>query len=400
MAMALEGVKVVELAAFEAGPVAATVLGDYGAEVVKVERPEVGDPMRDQDTLYGRLPQSDIHSILENFHRNKKSICINLKSKEGQQAIHRLIQMADVFISNVELVELDKFRMDYETLSKMNPRLIYAHSTAYGHAGPDARKRGFDMGAWARSGTMLRMAEPGGVPPQDALGLTDGTTATFTALGIILALYEREHTGKGQMVTNSLFGSILWGNIVSVGTAAISGKEELSHTRADEPSPFSNRYLTKDGRWLILLRSDWHETCEVMGMQEYEKDPRFDSYKKRVDNSSELIALLDKAIVTRTAREWAEAFEGKDIIWSMAQTYLEAAHDPQSEANHYVVDFDHPKHGPIKLVGFPVRLSRTPPTTRTPAPELGEHTDEVLQALGYGTEEIATLKDSGAVWPK
>ena len=403
MSMALQGIRVVELAAFEAGPVQATILGDYGAEVIKIERPGIGSPLRDRSTLYGRITvpaDSDMHPVWENFHRNKKSLCINLKSEEGQQIAHRLIESADVFLSNVELVELDKFKMDYKTLSKINPRLIYAHSSGYGHDGPDATKRGFDMGAWARSGIMLKIAEPGMPPPLNPLGLPDAANATYSALGIILALYVRERTGRGQMVTNSLFGTLLWSCIISIGCSAVTGENEASHARDKEPAIFYNRYLTKDGRWLILLRSNWHAVCEAFGIQEYENDPRFDSYTKRVDNSAELIATFDKIIATKTAEEWAEVFKGKDVIWSVAQTFLEATKDPQTESNKYIVNFQHPKYGPTKLVGFPVRLSETPPTIRTAAPGIGQHNDEVLHSLGYQTKEIVKFKEEGVVWSK
>lgn len=400
MNMALEGIRVVELAAFMAGPVQATILGDYGAEIIKVERPRVGDPTRDTTMMKGMFPESDIPYNWENKSRNKKSVCIDLKSKEGQEIAHRLIETTDVFLSNVELVELDKFKLDYETLSKVNPRLVYAHSSTYGHEGPDARKRGFDMGAWSRSGIMLKAVEPGSPPPLNPIGLPDATTATFSALGIMLALYVRERTGVGQMVTNSILGSMLWTCQGDIGAAATTGVTDPPKARAEAGNPFYNRYKTKDDKWLILLRSGWHDSCETLGILELENDPRFDTYTHRSENNVELIAILDRAVATKTAQEWAAAFEGKDVIWSVAQTFLEAVHDPQTEANQYIVNYDHPKYGPMKLPGIPFRLSKTPPTVRTPAPELGQNTDEVIQTLGYNDEAMAKFKESGAIWPK
>ena len=246
---------------------------------------------------------------------------------------------------------------------------------------------------------MLKIAEPGTVPPLNPLGLPDLVNATYTTLGIILALFVRDRTGIGQMVTNSIFGSLIWSVATPIEGVTITGMEDPPRPRTEEGNPFYNRYKTKDGKWLILLRSGWHDSCEALGIP-VENDPRFDTYTHRTENNVELIAILDRAIATRTAQEWAAAFEGKDVIWSVAQTFLEAVRDPQTEANQYIVNYDHPKYGPIKVPGIPFRLSKTPPTVRTPAPELGQHTDEVNQALGYNDETMARLKESGAIWPK
>ncbi len=398
--MALEGIRVVELADFLAGPVQGVILGDYGAEVIKIERPVVGAAARDPDGVKGIVPDADINYCWENQNRNKKSLCLNLKTKEGQEVAYRLIKTADVFLSNVEIVELEKFNMTYEVLSKINPRLIYAHSSLYGHVGPDAGKRGFDMGAWARSGIMHRIGDPGAAPPMNPVGLPDCTNGTFSVLGIMLALFVRERTGSGQMITNSIFGSLLWTCMMPFDGAAVANKEEQPVSREDQGNPFYNRYKTKDGRWLVLLRSNWHDACEAIGMQQYERDPRFDTYGKRLQNHTELVAILDKAVAAKTAQEWTQAFQGKDILWSLAQTFLEAVNDPQTESNHYIETFDHPKFGTLKYSGIPFRLSKTPPTIRTAAPDLAQHNDEILISLGYSTKEISQFKESGTVWPK
>ena len=401
MTMALEGIRVVELAVFAAGPYQGTILGDYGAEVIKIERPGFGSPLRHMDQLRGASPASDIPYSWQQIHRNKKSICINLKSEEGQKAAHRLVETADVFLSNVELVELDKFRMDYDTLSKLNPRLIYAHSSAYGHAGPDARKRGFDMGAWSRSGLMLKIAEPGGVPPLNPVGLPDIINASYTALGIILALLVRERTGIGQMVTNSIFGSMVWSCASPIEGVAVNQKDDPPRSRTKEGNPFYNRYKTKDGKWLVLLSvqsgQHWHDYCETLEIQELENDPRFDTHLHRTENNVELIAIFDRIFASEPLQHWIDAFEGKNIIWSVAQTFLETVRDPQTTANQYVANFDHPEYGALPLVRFPAKLSKTPPTVRRRAPEMGEHTDEVLTSLGYSPEEITKMKAEGAI---
>ena len=393
MAEALEGIRVVELADFQAGPIQATVLGDYGAEVIKIERAGIGSFMRDPDTMKGGVADFPINYTFENFNRNKKSFVVNLKSTTGQEIAHRLIKSADVFLTNTELSELQKFNLTYETLAKINPRLIYAHSSAYGHEGPDAGKRGFDMGAWSRGGPMLRIAEPGCPPPLNPLGLPDCVQATYSALGIILALYVRERTGEGQMVTNSLFGSLLWSCMIQVEAAIVTGIEGAPRARAQEGNPFYNRYKTKDGRWLVLLRSNWHDACEALEITEYENDPRFVSFTRRIGNSADLIAIIDKAVASRPMKEWEERFKGKDVIWSVAQTYMEAVEDPQTIANEYIVDFNHPKYGPWKYTGMPIKLNKTPPSIRMPAPELGQHTEEILASLGYNRTQIKRFKE-------
>jgi len=397
MTGALEGIRVLELADFQAGPIQATILGDYGAEVIKIERAGIGSFMRDPSALYKSLPDHDFHYTWENFSRNKKSFVVNLKSSEGQKIAHRLVQSADVFLTNVEMSELKKFNLTYETLSQINPRLIYAHSSGYGHEGPDAGKRGFDLGSWARSGAMLKISEPGSPPPLNPIGLPDCNQATYSALGIILALFVRERTGKGQMVTNSLFGSMLWACMIQADAAAITGKADSPRTQQQEANPFYNRYLTKDGRWLILLRSDWHDSCEALEITEYENDPRFDNFTKRMDDSPALIEIISQAVAKKTMKEWEKRFEGKDIIWSIAQTYLEAVEDPQTIANQYIVDFDHPKYGPIKYTAIPFKLNTTPPSIRTPAPGVGEHTEQVMVSLGYTPEQISKFKEDKVI---
>ena len=248
---------------------------------------------------------------------------------------------------------------------------------------------------------MLQISEPGKAPPLNPIGLPDLANATFSVLGIILALYAREDTGVGQLVTNSLLGSMMWTLAVPMGAVACSGTDDPPRARTEEDNPLYNRYKTKDGRWLILLnpQSDnhWHDVCEVLGIGEVENDSRFSNHQSRCEHNEELISIFDGIFATRTMKEWEGALEGKNIIWSVAQSYLEAAQDPQTLANEYIVDFNHPAKGLTKFVGFPVKLHKTPASIRTPAPELGQHTEEILLNLGYSWDEIAKFKEIGAI---
>lgn len=400
MTMALEGIRVIEVAAFAAGPVASLVLAHYGAEVIKIEPPVIGDPARGIIKA-ALLPSARYNSTWETTAYNKKSIVINLKMKKGQEVAHRLIKSADAFLSNMQMSELQKFDLSYETLSRINPRLVYAHSTAYGDRGPDAERRGFDLGALARSGMALRMAEDGCPPPTDPLGFLDVTSGTYTALGICLGLLARERTGKGQKVTNSIFGTAVWGCGLDIQAVYSSGRDTTFRSHQTEPSAFYNMYRTKDDKWVALLQVAsepiWHDFCQIGGIPEMEKDPRFDTEEHRAANNVALIAILDRVFATKTFAEWRQLLNEKDFIWQGVQTYPEVISDPQMEANEYMISYDHPTIGDVKFVVPPLKLTDTPGRILAPAPGLGQHTDEILLESGYSGEDIASLKSEGII---
>ena len=401
MALPLEGIRVVELAAWMAGPACAAVLSDWGAEVIKMEHPERGDPLRGILSI-GVIPVGAVNYLWELDNRNKKSLGLDLKHPRGHEVALRLLDASDVFVTNLQGSELKRLGLDYESLSPARPRLVYAHITGYGELGPHGDRPGFDLAAWARSGFMLTLGEPDSIPPLSPTGNIDRITAMFTAGAIALALYVREKTGQGQKVSSSLLASALWTGGVYTQAASCTRREIPRPSRKTAGNPLYNSYQTQDGRWLVLimLQTDlyWQEFCQAIGQPELARDPRFDSHGKRCgENNQALIALLDQVFASRSLAQWVQAFQGRHVLWEPSQTYLQVTADPQVEANEHLVDFHHPSYGSGKLVSVPVKFSRTPGAIRQEGPQLGQHTEEVLLELGYSWEEIARLKEAGAI---
>jgi len=401
MGLPLEGVRVVELGAWMAAPACCAVLADWGAEVIKLEHPERGDPARGIRSI-GVTPVADFNYIWEMDNRNKKSLGVNLKHEMGRGVAHRLIGASDAFVTNFQESELRRLGLDYETLAGLNPRLIYAQISGYGEKGPEGDKPGYDLGAWARSGFMLTTGEPDALPPISPVGNIDRYTGMFAAGGVALALYTREKTGTGQKVSLSLLGSALWTGGINVQASLATGRDIPKTSRKTAGNPLYNSYRTQDGRWLVLLmlQTDlyWEEFCRALGREELIHDPRFDTHAGRTArNNIELIEILDEVFASAPLEEWQRRFSGRNLIWEAARSYAEVAGDPQAEANEYFQRLDHPNFGEIRLVASPVKLSRTPPRLRSPAPQLGEHTEEVLLQLGYSWEEISRLKEAGAI---
>jgi len=395
--IALEGIRVIDLTQWLMGPFTCTTLASWGAEVIKIEDLSGGDPSRGLLSI-GALPMARINYIFELANHSKKSICVDLRKEEGKKIVYSLVEGADVFVSNLRLAALKRLGMDYDTLTQFNPRLIYAHGNGYGQKGPERDKAGFDETAfWARAGFMDIVGEPGTpvVPLRGAIG--DLCASQFLAGGIMLALFARERTGLGQEVDVSLLGSGVWTNALDIQVALGSGLKPIRESRKTKGTAFVNTYQTKDGRWLMLAmhQSDpyWNGLCKAIGREDLEHDPRFDSHKNRGDNSVALIAILDEILATKTIAEWAKIFDEHGIVWALGQTVAEVIADPQVSANEYIVDFEHPVGGAMKLVACPIQLSKTPGKVRSAAPELGQHTEEILLEMGYSWHDIAELKD-------
>jgi crotonobetainyl-CoA:carnitine CoA-transferase CaiB-like acyl-CoA transferase len=398
--MPLEGIRVVELAAWMAGPACCAVLGDWGAEVIKVEHPVRGDPMRGILSI-GVIPVGAINYLWELDNRNKKSLAVDLKQESGRQAVYRLVERSDVFVTNLQASELERLGMDYPRLSKLNPRLVYTHITGYGEEGPQGDRPGFDLGAWARSGFMATLGEPDATPTLPATGNLDRTTAMFAAGGIALALFVRSRTGRGQKISLSLLGSGLWCGGIYAQAVACTDRDIPRLSRRETGNPLYNSYQTRDGHWLVLimLQTDlnWHEFCQTLVAPGLEHDPQFDSHRNRCAHNRELIARLDEIFATRTLEEWRHKFEGRNILWEPVLTYAELAADPQVVANDYLSPFQHPVYGWGKLVSAPVRLHETPGGIRGGGPQLGQDTEEVLLGVGYSWDDIIALKEAGAI---
>jgi crotonobetainyl-CoA:carnitine CoA-transferase CaiB-like acyl-CoA transferase len=405
MAMALEGIRVLDWTIFQQGPVASMLLGDLGADVIKIEERTGGDLGRGMARVASAtMGGGEVlrNPYFEANNRNKRSLTVDLGKKEGKQIVHRLAGKSDVFVQNFRMNVAERMAMDYDTLSKYNPRLIYAHASGWGPKGPDKDDPSADYSGLARSGFMTLAGEPGTDPQPIQGGIADQTGAIMTALGVLVALFVRERTGMGQKVDTSLLGSMTFLQGLPVVFCTMANLWGMKTARNSAGNPLWNHYKCADDKWIALahLSPDrfWPIVCRAMGLEELEKDPRFDSMDNRTKNCQELIAILDRRFATKTRDGWAKIFKANGVIFSSVNDILELTQDPQVLANDYVTEFNHPVFGPIKTVGFPIGLSKTPCSIRKEAPEFGQHTEEILtEVLGYTWEEIAKLKEAEVI---
>ncbi|TAK36177.1 MAG: CoA transferase [Chloroflexota bacterium] len=398
---ALDGIRVVDFTEFAFMPSVAAILGDWGADVIKIEHPTRGDGTRGLLSV-GAIPTGAWNYSWELNNRNKRGIGIDASQKQGQEIIRRLVEEADVFTVSLRQSALCKYGLDYETLRKANPRLIYVHGSGYGEEGDERERPGYDIAAyWARSGIMASLAGEGQTPPFVPVGMGDLSASLALAGGIGLALYARERTGLGQKVSLSLLGMGIWGCAVPLQSVIATGAEYPFHDRKRAVNPLWNTYRAKDGKWLVLasFQSDryWPGFCRALERPDLERDPRFIDVPTRAANNVELITILDDVFATRDRDEWGKRLDSEEVIWGPAQTFPEVMNDPQVLANGYLTDVDHPALGPIRLVRNPIELSEMPPVVSRTAPELGQHTEEILMEVGYDWDDIIRLKEEEIV---
>ncbi len=410
MALALEGIKVVDVSQVAAVPMTARHLADFGADVIHVENPATGDSWRVFQARasgggIGSGAPSDINYNWENFNRNKKSVTIDLSQDTGREILYKLVGKADVFVTNLRLWECEKFKLEYDTLSKLNPRLIYGALTGWGKQGPDRNNPAYDsLAYWARASLWSLFASPGRPPPVDGGAFGDNVAALGLAFGIMTALYVRERIGVGQEVDISLFHTGIYQASFFAAGALTTGLDLADwryRSREEMPNPLAMPYETKDGRWLLIsiLQPDryWARLCQAMEREDLIHDPRFDSFEPRIENHTALLHILEEVFRSRTLDEWKSHLVQAGIPFAPYQNFLETVSDPQARANDFFVPFDHPTYGPIEVIANPVNLSETPASIRMPAPEFSQHTEEVLLDLGYTWEDIAQFKQQGVI---
>lgn len=405
MSMVLEGIRVLDWTIWQQGPIASALLADLGAEVIKIEDRMGGDPGRGMKRVRGisAVLPGDRNFYFEYTNHNKKSITIDLKKEKGKEIIYRLVKKSDVFVQNFRKGVAARMGVDYETLSKHNPKLIYATGSGYGSKGPDSARTAMDLQGQARSGIMNAIGEPDMPPLSMAGGLADQMGGIMVSYGVLAALLARERFGIGQEIDASHMGSMVNLQGLNVAASLLVGKELPRESRVKVANPLWNYYECKGGTWVVLahLQSDryWPTLCEALGIEEVINDPRFAGMDKRSENSQELISIFDKAFATKTYEEWDRIFQEKgDFIYTKIQHITDLASDPQVLENDYIVDFDHPVLGKTKIVGFPVKFSKTPAAIKLPAPMLSEHTEMVLNEIGgYTWEEISQLREEEVI---
>jgi len=403
MPMPLQGIRVIDWTIWQQGPVCSAMLGDLGAEVIKIEEREKGDPGRGMLRMSGVDLSDRPNFYFEANNRNKKSLTLDLKKPAALEIVYKLIEKSDIFVQNYRFGVATRLGLGYETLRTYNPKLIYASATGYGPEGPDRADPSFDQMGLARSGLMLAAGEPDHPPLQIAGGIADQMGAIMLAYGVITALLARERFGVGQEIDASHLGSMIWLQGLSVAARLMMGFAIPRMPRKYASNPLWNHYCCSDGKWLCLgmLQPDryWADFVRALGRPELAADERFIDLRVRAANAGAAVEALDAAFAGKPRDEWIRILRASgDFIFTIVNSVDELPNDPQVLANGYVTDFDHPQFGKTQVVGMPLRLSQTPGSVRLPAPEFGQHTEEILtELLGYSWEQIGVLKDGRVI---
>jgi crotonobetainyl-CoA:carnitine CoA-transferase CaiB-like acyl-CoA transferase len=399
MSRLLDGIRVIDAANFIAGPVSATIMADFGADVVKVE-PPTGDIYRPRGAGYPPSPYNYPY-IVDNH--TKRSVAIDLRTKDGQALLHRLVRGADVFVTNAPLDSRGRLGVRYEDLEPLNPRLIYASISAYGERGEEASKPGFDsIALWARTGLMDLVRASKDVPPARALpGMGDHPTGLALFGAIMAALYQRERTGRGSAVTTSLMANGLWMNAIQVQGILCGTRTEIRPPREEAVSALANLYRCADGRWFMLTitgdERHWPAFAKGIGRADLTTDPRFVEAADRKKHARALTAVLDEVFASKTWAEWSPILEQTGVAFGVVATLDDIPHDAQMRDSGALVPIDDPRAGAAFTVGSPIEVGGQVKVPARMAPAIGEHTVEVLRAAGVVDAEIERLLAAGVI---
>ena len=396
MAKPLEGIKILDLTRALAGPYCTLILCDLGAEVVKVEIPQSGDDARQ----YGPFKNEQSLYFLS-LNRAKESLTLNLKADEGKTILKDLVKSFDVLVENFRPGTMEKLGLSYEILKKINPRLIYAATSGFGHTGPDSKKPSYDLLAQARGGIMSITGWPDTPPTRVGMSTGDITAGLFTAIGINAALYQRVKTGVGQLIDVSM---------LDCQVAILENALARFQVDGTSPTPIGNRhptvspfqaFMAKDEYFVLPIGNDklWMKLCDVLGKEDWAADARFTTNAGRNNNMDVLIPMLEKLLLTKTASEWIELIESAGIPCGPINTIEKVMNDTQVHARNMIVEVEDEKAGTIKIAGNPIKMSTiSEESTRKPMPKLGEHTSDILKKyLGFDEEKIKQLKEDGVI---
>src|ERR1700712_5390063 len=394
-----EGLKVLDCASFIAAPAAATVLSDFGADVIKIEPPGAGDPYRNLPNLPG-YPQSEHNFAWLLEARNKRSLALDLSKPEGQAVLHKLAAEADVFITNYPPAVRARLRITYDHLAPNNDRLIYASFTGYGEKGEEANKPGFDSNAyWARSGLMdLVRADLDTTPARSVAGMGDHPCAMALYGAIVTALYKRERTGKGSHVSSNLMANGIWASAVLAQAKLCGAKFGERRPRERALNAVTNHYKCRDGRWLILSllneERQWPALARCLGREEFVTDPRFATKADRHARSLELIRIFDEIFATKDLAEGRKILDGNGLVFGVVGILDDIPSDQQMLENGVLVPFE---GGELLTISSPIWVDGASKKAPRHPPGIGEHSDEVLRAAGYDEASIKQLRAAGTV---
>ena len=399
MTRLLDGIRVIDAANFIAGPVSTTVMADFGADVIKVEPPS-GDVYRVRGAGYVPSP-FNYPWIVDN--RTKRSVAIDLRTADGQGLLHRLVRDVDVFVTNAPLDSRARLRIRYEDLAPLNARLIYASVSAYGEVGEEASKPGFDsIALWARTGLMDLVRASPDVPPARSLpGMGDHPTGMSMFAAIMAGLYHRERTGRGTRVETSLLANGLWMNAIPVQGILCGARTEVRPPRGEAVSALANLYRCRDGRWFMLTitgdERHWEAFARGIGREDLITDERFAATERRRTNARTLIALLDAWFATKDWTEWARILEKTGVAFGVVATLDDIPRDVQMRASGALVPIEDPGAGASLTVSSPLQIGGEEKVPPRLAPEIGQHTLEVLRAAGIAASEIERLLHDGVI---
>ncbi len=397
MARPLDGVRIVDLSRIVAGPLATQILGDYGAEVIKIEQPGVGDDSR--AWVPPKAPDGSA-AYFFSINRNKKSVTLNLKHPRGKVLLKALVARADVVIENFKPGTMEDLGLDYTVLSRENPRLIYCQISGFGNSGPARERAGYDSILQGITGLMSITGEREGPPVKAGVALIDEITALYAHGAILAALLHRERTGQGQKVECSLLESGVAAMMNAATAYLVAGAVQGRWGSAHESLVPYQAFRARDGYLIIGAGNDrlWKAFCEVIGAPEWADDPRFDTNLKRVERREELVRLIEARLEARSRDQWIAAFAAAGLPTGPINTVDQVFRDPQVLHRDMVQEIEHPTAGRVKLVGIPVKFTATPGEIRLPPPLLGQHTEEVLTGLlGLTASEIAALRTDGVI---
>ena len=399
----LGGLNVVELATFIAGPAAGVILADFGADVIKIEPPQRPDPYRGVHRRGSDTPLSDYPYGYIVDNRNKKGIALDIKTAEGREAFERLIEQADVFVTNMPIPTRERLNISYDVLRAINPRIVYASISAYGETGPEAGRPGYDTTAlWARTGLMdLVKPGPDSPPARSLPGMGDHPTAMSLYAAVMTGLFRRERTGKGSHVSTSLMANGVWWNGVLTQATLCGAQVVCRPPREAAGNPVHNLYQTRDGRWIHIVFNTnphrWPELAALLGRPDIGDDARFDSQEARIANSSTLIPILEAAFAERDYDDWVRLLEENRFIFGDVRKVDQILTDPQMVEGRALRSISDPAAGADYVVDSPIWVEGSAKSDPTMPPELGQYTEEVLCDIGYDDAALERLRTAGAI---